>query len=45
MLTLFGLGFMRVAQLRGGGGCPRPITLKLLNNDNDVKFVGVVENH
>ena len=33
VLTLFRLGFLRVAQLggRGGGGeCPRPITLKLL---------------
>ena len=33
-LTLFSLGFLRVAQLgkgRGGGGkCPRPITLKLI---------------
>ena len=31
-LTLFRLGFLRVAQLGGGGGgeCPRPITLKLL---------------
>ena len=30
-LTLFRLGFLRVAQLRtaGGGKCPRPITLKL----------------
>ena len=30
LLTLFRLGFLRVAQLGGGGGCPRPITLKLL---------------
>ena len=35
ILTLFRLGFLRVAQLGGGGGgeggkCPRPITLKLL---------------
>ena len=35
-LTLFRLGFLRVAQLEGGGGgggggkCRRPITLKLL---------------
>ena len=33
-LTLFRLGFLRVAQLGGGGGggrkVPRPITLKLL---------------
>ena len=33
ILTLFRLGFLRVAQLGGGGEggkCPRPITLKLL---------------
>ena len=49
-LTLFRLGFLRVAQLGWGGGgggkCPRPITLKLLSYyDNEMKPGGVVKDH
>ena len=48
-LTLFRLGFLRVAQLEGGGGggeCPRPVIQKTINdNDNEVKFAGAVKYH
>ena len=47
-LTLFLLGFLRVAQLFFGGGeggkCPRPITLKL-SMINKMNFGGVVKDH
>ena len=40
--TIFRLGFLRVAQLGGGGGgeCPRPITLKLLM----IMILGLLQN-
>ena len=48
VLTLFGLGFLRVAGPGGGGvgeGVKVPATLRLLMINNKVKFGGAVENH
>ena len=46
-LTVFHLGFFRVAWLgRGGGGRKVPVTHNSkATNDNGMKFGGVVENH
>ena len=46
-LTLFRLGFLRVAQLEGGrggggGGVPAAYNSKIIN-DNEMKFCGVVK--
>ena len=46
-LTLFRLGFLRVAQLWGGVGgrkVPAAYNSKTIN-DNEVKFAGVVKDH
>ena len=44
-ITLFRLGFLRVAQHGGEGGeCPRPITSKTIN-DNEMKLGGVIKDH
>ena len=45
-LTLFRLGFLRVAQLGGGGGrkVPAACNSKTIN-DNGMKFGGVVKDH
>ena len=46
-LTLFRLGFLRVAQLGGGGGgggVPAACNSKTIN-DNEMKFGGVVKDH
>ena len=43
--TLFRLGFLRVAQLGGGGGkVPAAYNSKTIN-DNEMKFAGVVKDH
>ena len=47
LLTLFRLGFLRVAQLGGGGGgrkVPTAYSSKTIN-DNKVKLGGVVKDH
>ena len=45
-LTLFGLGFMRLAGLGGGGGGGVPVAYNSKTiNDNEMEFGGVVENH
>ena len=47
ILTLFRLGFLRVAQLGGGGGgwkVPAAYNSKTIN-DNEMKFAGVVKVH
>ena len=47
-LTLFRLGFLRVAQLGdwggGGGDVPAAYNSKTIN-DNEMKFVGVIKEH
>ena len=48
-LTLFRLGFLRVAQLGGGGGggggkVPAACNSKTIN-DSEMKFGGVVKDH
>ena len=45
-LTLFRLGFLRVAQLEGGGGggVPAAYNSKIIN-DNEMTFCGVVKDH
>ena len=45
-LTLFRLGFLRVAQLGGGGGgeVPAAYNSKTIN-DNEMKLGGVVKDH
>ena len=46
-LTLFHLGFLRVAQLGGGGGgrkVPAACNSKTID-DNEMKFGGVVKDH
>ena len=43
VLTLFGLGFLRVARLGGGEEVPAAYNSKTIN-DNEVKFGGEVEN-
>ena len=46
LLTLFHLGFLRMAQLGGGGGRKLPAAHNSKTiNDNGIKFGGVVENH
>ena len=37
-------GFLRVAQLGGGGGVPAAYNSKTIN-DNEMKFGGVVKDH
>ena len=47
VLTLFRLGFLRVAQLGGGGGgrkVPVAYNYKTIN-DNEMKLGGVVKKH
>ena len=47
ILTLFRLGFLRVAQLGGGGGeggVPAAYNSKTIN-DNEMKLGGVVKDH
>ena len=44
LLTLFRLGFLRVAQLGGGGGVPAAYNSKTIN-DNEMKLCGVVKDH
>ena len=47
ILTLFRLGFLRVAQLGGGGGgrkVPTAYNSKTIN-DNEMKLGGVVKDH
>ena len=44
LLTLFRLGFLRVAQLGGGGEVPAAYNSKTIN-DNKVKLGGVVKDH
>ena len=45
-LTLFRLGFLRVAQLGGGGGWKVPAAYNSKTiNDNEMKPGGVVKNH
>ena len=47
ILTLFRLGFLRVAQLGGGGGgrkVPAACNSKTIN-DNEMKLGGVVKDH
>ena len=43
-LTLFRLGFLRVARLWGGGGVPAAYSSKTIN-DNEMKFSGVIKDH
>ena len=43
-LTLFRLGFLRVAQLGRGGGVPAACNSKTIN-ENEMKFGGVVKDH
>ena len=43
-LTLFRLGFLRVARLGGEGEVPVAYNSKTIN-DNDMKFGGVVKDH
>ena len=48
VLTLFRLGFLRVAQLGGGGGGGRKVPAAYNSktiNDNEMKFGGVVKDH
>ena len=47
ILTLFRLGFLRVAQLGGGGGGRKVPAAYNSNtiNDNEMKFAGVVKDH
>ena len=47
ILTLFRLGFLRVAKLGGGGGgrkVPAAYNSKTINDD-EMKFCGVVKDH
>ena len=43
-LTLFRLGFLRVAQLGGGGEMPAANSYKTIN-DNEMKIAEVVKDH
>ena len=49
VLTLFRLGFLRMAQLGGGGGGGGRKVSAACNsktiNDNEIKFGGVVKDH
>ena len=47
LLTIFRLGFLRVARLGGGGGrkVPAAYNSKTTINDNEMKFGGVVKDH
>ena len=45
VLTLFRLGFLRVAQLGGGGGGVPAFYNSETINDNEMKLGGVVKDH